>query len=114
MKKPNTSTKPTTRSVTLEQIAARPLTKRQRDRIAALAALPEDRIDTTDIPEVTAVSGWVRNPLYRPVTQSITIRLNAPDIAVARSLSKKKGLPYQTFIRQLLHEALEREVSRKL
>lgn len=113
MKKPNTSTKPTTGSVTLEQIAKRPLTKRQQEQIAALAALPDDRIDTTDIPEVSATSGWVRNPLYRPVTQSITIRLNAPDIAVARSLSKKKGLPYQTFIRQLLHEALEREVSRK-
>jgi predicted DNA binding CopG/RHH family protein len=112
MKNPNTSTKPVERSVTLAEIATRPLTRTQRNRIAALADLPEDQIDTTDIPEVTSTTGWVRNPLYRPLTQSITIRLNAPDIAVARSLSKKRGLPYQTFIRQLLHEALEREVAR--
>jgi predicted DNA binding CopG/RHH family protein len=111
MRKANTPTKPPTKTTTLEQIAARPLTKRQRDRIAILVDLPDEQIDTSDIPEITATSGWVRNPLYRPITRSITIRLNAPDIVVARTLSKKKGMPYQTFIRQLLHDALEREVA---
>jgi len=99
--------------MSLDQIAARPLTQRQRSQIDALASLPDDRIDTSDIPELKATTGWVRNPLYRPLTQSITIRLNAPDIAVAKDLSKKRGLPYQTLIRQLLHDALQREVARK-
>jgi predicted DNA binding CopG/RHH family protein len=97
--------------LTLEQIGNRKPTKRERDELAALATLPDDRIDTSDIPEITAVTGWIRNPLYRPVTRSITIRLNAPDIAVARSLSKAKGMPYQTFIKQLLHSALENELA---
>ena len=111
MKKATTSTNPPKRGGTLERIANRPLTKRQRDQIAALAAMPDAQIDTTDIPEVTEESGWVRNPLYRPLTRSITIRLNAPDIAMAQAISRKKGMPYQTFIGQLLHEALKRELS---
>ena len=109
MKKATGASKTTT--VTLEQIRKRRPTKRQREEIAALESLPDDQIDTSDIPEVTATTGWVRNPLYRPVTRSITIRLNAPDIAVAQALSKSKGLPYQTYIKQLLHSALERELS---
>jgi predicted DNA binding CopG/RHH family protein len=100
-----------TKTLTLDKIGTRKLTKRQRDEIAALAVLPDDRIDLSDIPEITATSGWVRNPLYRPVTRSITIRFNAPDIVVAQALSKSKGLPYQTYIKQLLHSALERELS---
>ena len=91
MKRAKTAAKPVVTSVNLEDIASKPLTKQQRDRIAALAALPDDRIDTGDIPEVAETTGWVHNPLYRPLTQSITIRLNAPDIAVARSLSKKRA-----------------------
>jgi predicted DNA binding CopG/RHH family protein len=98
-------------TLTLEQIRSRKPTKRQREELAALAALPDDRIDISDIPEITAITGWIRNPLYRPITRSITIRLNAPDIVVAQALSKKKGMPYQTYIKQLLHSALERELS---
>jgi hypothetical protein len=52
--------------------------------VAALAALPDDRIDTSDIPEITATTGWIRNPMYKPLTRSVTIRLNAPDIVVAQ------------------------------
>ena len=98
------------RSLTLDQVRGRKLTKRQRAEIEALAALPDDRIDTSDIPEITTTAGWTRNPLYRPVTRSITIRLNAPDIVVAQALSKAKGMPYQTYIKQILHDALEREL----
>jgi predicted DNA binding CopG/RHH family protein len=109
MKKATGMNKP--KKMTLDKIATRKLTKRQCDEISALAALPDDRIDLSDVPEITATTGWVRNPLYRPVTRSITIRLNAPDIVVAQALSKSKGLPYQTYIKQLLHSALERELS---
>ncbi len=54
------------------------------------------------------MSGGVRGLFYRPVTQPITIRLSAPDVAMARQLSQAKGMPYQTYIKMLLHEALER------
>jgi predicted DNA binding CopG/RHH family protein len=38
-----------------------------------------------------------------------TIRLDPVDIEMARSLAQKKGLKYQTYLKMLLHEALERE-----
>ena len=85
----------------------KPTRTQQRD-FAALAALPDDQIDTRDIPEIRSVAGGVRGLFYRPVTKPVTIRLSAPDLAMARQLSKSRGLPYQTYIKMLLHEALER------
>jgi predicted DNA binding CopG/RHH family protein len=38
-----------------------------------------------------------------------TIRLDPVDIEMARNLAQKKGLKYQTYLKMLLHEALERE-----
>lgn len=98
--------------VTMAQVAAQKLTKQQRMEIAALAAMPTSAIDTSDIAEVVSARGWKRNPLYRPVTRPVTIRLNAPDIATAQALSQTRGMPYQTYIKMLLHEALERELAK--
>ena len=105
MKKVNTATK----TMTLEQAGKRKFTRAERDDLRRLAAMPDDQIDLSDIPDQGDRTDWVRNPLYRPVTRPITIRLNAPDVAMARRLSKLKGMPYQTYIKKLLHEALERE-----
>jgi predicted DNA binding CopG/RHH family protein len=68
-------------------------------------------IDTSDIPDLGNTTGWVRGLMYRPVLQPISIRLPAPDIAAAQKLARKKGIPYQTYIKTLLHDALERELS---
>jgi predicted DNA binding CopG/RHH family protein len=40
---------------------------------------------------------------------TITIRLPEEDLAKAREQAAKKGLRYQTYLKMLLHEALERE-----
>ena len=85
------------------------------ERLKRAAALPDDQIDTSDIPEVTNLSGWVRvhqhpeHPLHRVLSRLLSIRLPEPDIALAQKLAEAKGLPYQTYIKSLLHEALERE-----
>jgi predicted DNA binding CopG/RHH family protein len=47
--------------------------------------------------------------MYRPVLRPISIRLPAPDLAAAQRLARKKGIPYQTYIKTLLHDALKRE-----
>jgi predicted DNA binding CopG/RHH family protein len=39
----------------------------------------------------------------------IHIRVPASDLQLARELAEQKGLPYQTYIKSLLHQALERE-----
>jgi predicted DNA binding CopG/RHH family protein len=97
-------------TMTLEQIKNRKIPKAEAEMLKRLAVMPDDEIDTSDIPELTSFAGGVRGRFYRPLTQSVTIRLNKPDIEAARQLAKVKGLPYQTYIRGLLHEALVREV----
>ena len=46
------------------------------------------------------------------LSKNITIRMPLADLERARRLSEKKGLGYQTFMKMLLHEALEREDQR--
>jgi predicted DNA binding CopG/RHH family protein len=75
--------------------------------------IPDEQIDTSDIPDLGNTTGWVRGLMYRPVLQPISIRLPAPDIATAQKLARKKGVPYQTYIKTLLHDALQRELSVK-
>src|SRR5579863_1323078 len=100
---------------TIDQIENRRITKAEGDRLRRLAALPDDKIDTNDIPEVKDRTGWVRvhehpeHPLHRVLSRLLSIRLPEPDIALAQRLAASKGLPYQTYIKSLLHEALERE-----
>lgn len=43
--------------------------------------------------------------------KTVTMRLPVPDIKAARNLAHQKGLPYQTYIKMLLHEALKKERS---
>jgi len=100
---------------TIEQIENRKITKAERDRLKRVAALPDDQIDTSGIPEIKDRTGWVRvhqhpeHPLHRVLSRLLSIRLPEPDIALAQRLAASKGLPYQTYIKSLLHEALERE-----
>lgn len=100
---------------TVEQIENRRITRTERERLKRAAALPDDEIDTSDIPEIKDRAGWVRvhqhpeHPLHRVLSRLLSIRLPEPDIALAQKLAESKGLPYQTYIKSLLHEALERE-----
>ncbi len=50
-----------------------------------------------------------RLPDVRGATNSVTIRLPIGDLDAAEALAGKRGLPYQTYIKALLHQALERE-----
>jgi predicted DNA binding CopG/RHH family protein len=43
----------------------------------------------------------------------VTLRLPSEDIAAARQLADEKGIGYQTYIKFLLHEALQKEVGRQ-
>jgi predicted DNA binding CopG/RHH family protein len=45
----------------------------------------------------------------RGVTPATTIRLAPEDISRARTLAERRGLRYQTYLKMLIHEALERE-----
>ena len=88
--------------------------KKQQKELEALAAMPDEQIDFSDIPEITDKqwAGAVRGLLARPETRHISIRLSAVDLAIANKLAAAKGLPYQTYIKSLLHESLVRENSK--
>ena len=84
-------------------------TEEHAQQLAALDAIHDGDIDLSDIPEQGGKMGWVRGAMYRPVMKAISIRLPSPDLALARQLALRKGVPYQTYIKGLLHEALDRE-----
>ena len=54
---------------------ARKLTDKQQAELSALEALPDDQIDTRDIPEISDWSDARRGLFYRPVKGQITLRL---------------------------------------
>ncbi len=84
------------------------LTEQQADELAALAALSDEDIDTSDIPEVRDWSGAVVGRFYRPVKQSVTIRLDADVLA----WFKAHGGKYQSAINQALREYVEQHSRR--
>ncbi|GHD56195.1 hypothetical protein GCM10017083_36050 [Thalassobaculum fulvum] len=58
-------------------MAGRRLTEEEQDALDALGDLPDDRIDTTDVPEVRDFSHAIRGALYRPIKQQLTLKLDA-------------------------------------
>ncbi|MBV9745680.1 MAG: hypothetical protein JO099_18105 [Acidobacteriia bacterium] len=40
--------------------------------------------------------------------KAVTMRLPVPDLKTDQELAVRKGLPYQTYIKMILHEALEK------
>jgi uncharacterized protein (DUF4415 family) len=86
------------------------LTARQKREIQKLATMPEDQVDTSDIPELPpgAWKNAVRGKWYRPVKKAVSIRLDADVLAWL----KAKGSGYQTRVNNLLRERMLKEVSR--
>jgi hypothetical protein len=81
-------------TMTMEEVRKRKIPKAEMERLKRLAAMPDEQIDTSDIPELTNFAGGVRGRFYRPLTQSVTIRLNAPDIEAASTLEgQRHALP---------------------
>ena len=87
------------------------LTPEQRAELKSLAALRDDAIDTSDAPELLDWSGAERGLFYRPVTQQLTLRLDADVVAWFKNhTTSKEG--YQTRINRALREAVQGQASR--
>ena len=85
-------------------LAGSPMTSARKRKLAQLAARPDSEIDFSEIPPLKE-SFWknaVRNPLYRPVKQQLTVRLDADVVAWLR----QQGKGYQTRLNQMLREAM--------
>ena len=83
------------------------LSRKQKAELKALAALPDDRIDTDDMPEVRDWSGAKRGLFYRPVKQQLTLRLDA-DVVAWFKRHARNGRGYQTDINRALREYVHR------
>ena len=52
--------------------------------------------------------GWMKTKfkVVQPKTKPITIRLNVYDIELAKKVAKTKNIPYQTYIKEIIHKNL--------
>ncbi len=81
----------------------RKVSRKVAKELAALARMPDDKIDLTDAPEVREWRGAVVGKFYRPIKKPVTIRVDADVLAWL----KRQGSGYQTRINKLLREAME-------
>ncbi len=81
------------------------LTPEQQVELDTLANMPDEQIDTLDIPETADWSGAKRGIFFRPVKQQITLRLDADLIAWFKNHGEaSRGGGYQTRINRVLRE----------
>jgi uncharacterized protein (DUF4415 family) len=82
----------------------RPLGKRERAELEALAAMPDSAIDYSDAPALKAFPPEVHiGRFYRPLKQQISLRVDADVLAWFRS----RGGKYQTYINQVLRREMQ-------
>ncbi|MFN0103754.1 MAG: BrnA antitoxin family protein [Bryobacteraceae bacterium] len=81
----------------------RKLTVKERDRLKALSNQGDDTIDLSDMPEVKDIpSGAVIGKFYRPIKQSVTIRLDADVVAWMKELGEGYQTRINTYLRTLM------------
>ena len=87
------------------------LTPAQQAEIDALAALPDNKIDTREMPEIRDWSGARRGVFFRPIKKQLTLRIDADVIAWFKSHTPN-GDGYQTSINRALREYVEQHTER--
>lgn len=88
------------------------LSVEQQAMLNALVAKPDNAIDYSDAEATPADVQWhkaAQKPLYRPVKQSTTVRLDA-DVLV---WLKSKGHGYQTRINAILRQSMLQELEQQ-
>jgi len=80
----------------------RKLTKEQKRDIAAIAAMKDEEIDLSDMPEVLDWSKAEMGKFYRPPKKAVTMRLDADVL----EWLKGYGRGYQTRVNMLLRHAM--------
>ena len=79
--------------------------EKRAEEIAVLAAMPDEEIDTSDIPEITDWSKAVVGRFYRPVKETVTIRLDADVL----DWLKQGGKGYQTRVNTIRRAVMEQK-----
>jgi len=89
----------------------RPLTDEQKEQLKALAAMPDEEIDFSDIPELTE-EFWkgarLFSEVFKPRKQLVSMRIDADVLAWLR----KTGPGYQSRVNELLRRHMLAELQR--
>ena len=88
-----------------------PLTDEQKAELKALADMPADTIDYSDIPQLDQAF-WARavpNPFFKPVKTHASVRIDADVMAWLKS----QGKGYQTRMNAILREAMLRSTQKQ-
>jgi len=85
----------------------------QKAELDALAALPEEQIDTSEMGEVRDWSGARRGALYRPLKRQLTLRLDADILEWFKANAGTGGEGYQTNINRALRDYVEARERRR-
>ena len=88
-----------------------PMTPAQEAELKTLAALPEEQINTRDIPEQKDWSGARRGLFFRPIKKQLTLRLDA-DVIDWFKTHASNGEGYQTSINSALREYVAQHETR--
>jgi uncharacterized protein (DUF4415 family) len=87
----------------------RTLSRRERQKLEALANRPGNEIDFSDIPEIREIpSDAVIGKFYRPRKTSVTIRLDADVVAWLRASGEGYQTRINNYLRQLMRQKLGR------
>ena len=95
-------------SMKLDPVNPAPLSRKQKAELAALAEMPDEQVDYSDIPKKPAGfwAGAVRGGLYRPVKRQLTVRIDADVLAWLRS----QGAGYHGRLNQILRSAMLKDL----
>jgi len=84
------------------------LTREQKKELEVLASMPDEEIDYSDIPQANW-KGSVVGKFYRPIKQTVTIRLDADVVDWLRH----GGRGYQTRINNMLRSVMDTQRKQK-
>jgi uncharacterized protein (DUF4415 family) len=87
----------------MKKETSKSLTPAQQAELDALAAMPEDQINTAALPEQRDWSGARRGLFFRPIKKQLTLRLDAIVIEWFK-IHAPEGEGYQTSINSALRE----------
>ncbi len=83
-------------------------TKEQQEEIRTLQEMADEEIDYSDIPPVSDWSNAVVGRFYRPIKETVTIRLDADVL----DWLKQGGKGYQTRVNRILRAVMEQQRKR--
>jgi uncharacterized protein (DUF4415 family) len=75
------------------------------EELRQIAAMSDQDIDTSDIPEITDFTGFEVGKFYRPVKQAVTVRLDADLL----NWLKQGGKGYQSRMNAILRKEMQQQ-----